>query len=304
MQRQSAAFGIMLVLISSVAFSSAGYFTRVIHLDVWTMLFWRCLFGGLFIAACIAAHHRGKTLAAVRGLGIAGLLIALCSTVSTLCFINALRLTTVADVNVIFATAPFMAAGIAWAATRTRESYATLIASAVAVAGVAVMVDGAITDGHWLGDLLALVMTVLLAAMMVLIRHRPPGSSLPAASLSAFLAALAALPLAHPLQVSRYDLLLLLLFGVTQFGLGLLLLTLGTRLISATRAALLSALEMPFAIAWVWVGLGEVPTIPAMIGGTVVMAAILGDLLAQHHGTHVAADGVPPDAKAYNAMQS
>lgn len=276
--RQSWA-GVLLVLVSSIAFSSAGYFTRLIQLDVWTMLFWRCLFGGLFIALCVVLLHRGRAWAAVRGLGVSGALIALCSAVSTLCFINALRLTSVADVNVIFATAPFIAAGLAWAFTGTRESRRTLAASAVALVGVAVMVDAAVTEGHWLGDLLALTMTVLLAAMMVLIRHRAEGTALPAASLSAFLAALAVLPWAHPLAVDAHDLGLLALFGVTQFGLGLALLTIGTRMISATRAALLSALEMPFAIAWVWIGLNDAPTLPAVIGGSVVLAAVCGDLL-------------------------
>jgi drug/metabolite transporter (DMT)-like permease len=276
--RQSRA-GELLVLVSSAAFSSAGFFTRLIQVDVWTMLFWRCLFGGLFIALCIVLHHRTRAWAAVRSLGVSGVSIALCSTISTVCFINALRLTSVADVNVIFATAPFISAGLAWAFTGTRESRRTLAASAVALLGVAVMVDAAVTEGHWLGDLLALVMTALLAAMMVMIRHRGPGPALPAASLSAFLAALVVLPWAHPFAVGVHDMLLMALFGVSQFGLGLALLTVGTRLISATRAALLSALEMPFAVAWVWIGLSQAPTLAATIGGTVVMAAVCGDLL-------------------------
>ena len=271
--------GELLVLVSSVAFSSAGYFTRAIQVDVWTMLFWRCLFGGLFIALCIVLRHRTQAWAAVRGLGVSDVLIALCSTISTLCFINALRLTSVADVNVIFATAPFISAGLAWAFTGTRESRRTLAASAVALLGVAVMVDAAVTEGHWLGDLLALVMTTLLAAMMVMIRHRGPGPALPAASLSAFLAALIALPWAPPFAVDAHEMLLMALFGVSQFGLGLSLLTVGTRLISATRAALLSALEMPFAVAWVWIGFSQAPALAATIGGTVVMAAVCGDLM-------------------------
>ncbi len=66
------------ILASAVAFSSAGYFARLIQQDVWTVLFWRGIFGGLFVAAC--------------------------STISTICFINTLGLTTVADVNIIDAT--------------------------------------------------------------------------------------------------------------------------------------------------------------------------------------------------------
>lgn len=272
-------YGVALVLVSSIAFSSAGYFTRLIPIDVWTMLFWRCLFGGFFIAGCVVAHHGRGTIAAVRSLGATGLLIALCSTISTICFINALRLTSVADVNVIFATAPFVSAGLAWAFAGARESRTTLGASLVALLGVALMVGAGSGEGHWSGDLLALVMTVLLAAMMVMIRHRKPAPALPAASLSAFLAAFAVLPWARPLAVNGPELTLLLVFGTTQFGAGLALLTLGTRLISATRAALLSSLELPFAVAWVWIGLHEIPTSSEVTGAAVVMAAVLGDLL-------------------------
>ena len=70
--------GDLLILASDVAFSTAGYFARLIQQDVWTVLFWRGIFGGVFVAAC--------------------------STISTICFVNALRLTTVADVNIIDAT--------------------------------------------------------------------------------------------------------------------------------------------------------------------------------------------------------
>jgi drug/metabolite transporter (DMT)-like permease len=68
------------------------------------------------------------------------------------------------------------------------------------------------------------------------------------------------------------------LFGTTQFGLGLALLTLGTRLISASRAALIGSLEVPIACAWVWLAFGEVPSAMAALGGCVVMAAVAGDL--------------------------
>jgi hypothetical protein len=45
--------GLTLVVLSAVAFSTAGFFTRLIEVDVWTMLFWRGLFGGLLIAGYI-----------------------------------------------------------------------------------------------------------------------------------------------------------------------------------------------------------------------------------------------------------
>jgi len=271
--------GMTLVVLSAFAFSTAGFFTRLIDVDVWTMLFWRGLFGGLFIAGYVVWRHGGGTVAAVRRIGWAGLVVAGCSTAATICFVNALRQTTVADVLVINATAPFMTAALAWMWTRERERWTTLAASGVALLGVAVTVGTAFGSGRLLGDLLALLMTILLSAMMVVIRRHRAVCMLPAASLSAFLCALVVWPLADPASATGWNFVNLILFGTTQFGLGLLLLTVGTRLISATRSALIGALETPLAPALVWLTFGEVPPLMTCVGGALVLAAVVGDLL-------------------------
>ena len=280
------AAGSLLVAIAAVAFSTAGLFTRLISVDVWTMLFWRGLFGGLLILAYIAWRERAGTGAAFTVIGRPGLVIASCSTIATICFITALRETTVADVTVIYATAPFIAAGIAWAWTRERPRRITLAASALALVGVVVMCGAAHSAGHALGDLLSLGMTVLMALMMVVIRKNRHISMLPAACLSAFACAIVVLPLSHPAEVTAENLTLLSLFGTTQFGLGLLLLTAGSRRISATRASLLANLELPFAPLWVWLAFSEVPDQSTYIGGGIVCAAVLLDLVVDQMRSH------------------
>lgn len=122
-------------------------------------------------------------------------------------------------------------------------------------------------------------MTVSMAVVMVLIRRKAQVSMLPAVCLSAFLCAVFVLPRAEPLAVGGRELFLLALFGVTQFGLGLLLLALGIRHVSATRSALINVLDSPLAPVWVWLAFGEVPAWPTVAGGAVVMAAVLGDIL-------------------------
>jgi hypothetical protein len=76
--------GILLISLSAVAYSSAGFFTRLIHLDAWTMFFWRGLFAGLIILCVIAVHERGNTWAAIRAVGCPGLVAACCSTAATI----------------------------------------------------------------------------------------------------------------------------------------------------------------------------------------------------------------------------
>jgi len=271
--------GVTLVVLSAFAFSTAGFFTRLIDTDVWTLLFWRGLFGGLFIAGYIVWREGAGSVLAFQRIGRAGLVAAGCSTAATICFVNALRETTVADVLVINATAPFMTAGLAWAWTGARERWTTLAASLVALLGVAVTVGAALASGHLLGNFLALLMTILISTTMVVIRRYRGVSMLPAASLSAFLCALAVWPWADPASATGWNFANLALFGTLQFGLGLLLLTTGTRLISATRSALVGALETPLAPALVWLAFGEVPPLATCLGGAIVLAAVVGDLL-------------------------
>src|SRR5882762_6013215 len=83
--------GVTLVVLSAFAFSTAGFFTRLIDTDVWTLLFWRGLFGGLFIAGWVIWREGPGTLWAVRRIGRLGLVAAIWSTAATICFVNALR---------------------------------------------------------------------------------------------------------------------------------------------------------------------------------------------------------------------
>src|SRR3982074_3349958 len=147
--------GVLLIILSSVAYSSAGFFTRLIHLDAWTMLFWRGLFAGLMILCIIVARERGRTVAAMREIGWPGLAAALCSTAATILFLNAFRRTSVADVVVIAAATPFVTAGLGWLWLGVREAWTTIAASLFALTGVGIMVGGASIEGHLIGDVLA-----------------------------------------------------------------------------------------------------------------------------------------------------
>jgi drug/metabolite transporter (DMT)-like permease len=277
-----ALLGTLLLIASAAAYSTAGFFTRLIHVDAWTLLFWRGLFGGTFLAIIVVAQQRGRLWPAIRAMGIEGVLVAICSAMATVCFLNAMRLTAVADVMVIDAAIPFVTAGMAWLILGERESAWTLGATAAAFAGMAIMAGPAVVHGHFAGDALAFAMVVLMALVIVLIRRKKGVNMVPAVCASAFLCALIVWPVASPLQVDAREFGLLALFGVSQFGLGLLLLAFGTPLVSATRGALLGVLQTPLGTLWVWLAFAERPALLTLIGGGIVLAAVLADVLAPH----------------------
>jgi drug/metabolite transporter (DMT)-like permease len=271
--------GTILLTASGVAYSSAGFFTRLIPLDAWTLLFWRGLFAGTFLLAMVGLQERGRLVQAFRDIGLVGLLVAALSATATMCFLNSMRLTSIADVMVIDAAIPFITAGIAWLLLRERERPRTLLASLAAAVGVAIMAGTALKEGRLLGDLLALAMAVLMSIVIVLIRRKRGVNMVPAVCLSAFLCSLLVSSMASPARVDAANMGLLALFGMGQFGLGLLLLALGTPLVSATRGALLGVLQTPLGTLWVWLAFSEQPAQATLIGGAIVLAAVLADML-------------------------
>ena len=289
------AHGLALLFLSAAAYSTAGFFTRLIPLDAWTILFWRGLFAGLFLATVVVWQERRNAWRSVRAIGVPGLIAAACSTLATICFLNGFRMTSVADVVVILAAGPFVTAAFGWAWLGLRESRATLIASAAALVGVVAMMHDAIGSGHWLGDVFAFAVTALMAVVMLIMRRHADTPMLPAASLSALLCPLLVWPVAVPAEVSAVQLGQLVLFGTTQFGLGLLFLSVGQRLVSATEGALVYTLETPLAILWVWLAFSETASVATLAGGGIVLAAVAGHAL---YGTRRSPDDEAVDPQS------
>ena len=271
--------GLLLVLVAVLVWSTAGYYTRLIQTDSWTMQFWRAAFGGLTTLITVVVMQRGRPLRAFARLGRPGWAYAMVSGVGMTCFLGALSLTSVAHVAIIYAALPFIAAIMAALALRERAAPGTLLASVVAFAGVALAAVGGAGEGHWTGDVLAVGMTLLMGVMIILSRRFPTIPMVPVACASTLVAGLIALPFATLWPVDTRSLLLLALFGATNTALGLVLFATGSSLIPATETALIGSLEAPLAPLWVWLAFGETPLPATIAGGALVMVAVAVHLL-------------------------
>src|SRR3954465_15168335 len=101
--------GIVLVVAAAIAWSTAPLFTRLLHYDSWTILFWRGLFGGGFIAAFLMVTQGWAGLRELTGIRTNGRVVACPPDVAMVTFIPALQLTSVANVAIIIAAQPFAA---------------------------------------------------------------------------------------------------------------------------------------------------------------------------------------------------
>jgi drug/metabolite transporter (DMT)-like permease len=275
--------GIALVLAAAVAFSTAPFFTRLLHYDSWTILFWRGVFGGGLIAAIMVLLQGRAGLRDLIGMGKNGWLVALYSTIAMIAFIPSLQLTSVSNVAIVIATGPFFAAGLAWLWLREIPRPRTILASIVALCGVAIIVGNAKVGSDILGIGLACVMALAIAAMTVMVRRHRDTSMVAAAAISNFLTSIVCIPFAHGItSVTGGDLLILAMFGFFQVALGLTMFLLGSRLLPSSQAALISTLETPLMPFWIWLAFAEVPALRVLLGGALVMGAVIADIIGDN----------------------
>jgi len=272
--------GIVLVVAAAIAFSTAPFFTRLLPFDSWTILFWRGLFGGALIATILVLLQGRSGLQDFTGMEKSGWLVASLSTLGMVCFIPALQLTSTSNVAIIIATGPFVTAALAWIWLREVPRLRTTLASIVALCGIAIIVGGARVGSDILGLALACIMTVAIAAMTVIVRQHRNTSMVAAAALSNILGCVVSIPFAHGIAaVTGFDLFIFAMFGFFQVALGLTLYMLGSRLLPSGQAALIATLETPLMPFWVWLAFQEVPSSRALVGGALVMGAVIADII-------------------------
>ena len=273
--------GIALVGASAIVWGMGGLFTRLLPFDLWTIIFWRGAFATLFVGALAYWRFGAQLGSKIKGSGTVGPIVCLCILATITLFPAAFQLTTVAKAFMILSALPFVTAAIAWLWQREVPSKLTVLASLVAAFGIFIMV-GPSSDGPQLGDALAAAGTVTQALATVAIRRNPNVTMLPMVWFAQILSVLVAWPLAQHLgDLSVRDYLVAAGFGLGPMTLGIALFVAGSTMIAASLTALIGIAEGPIGALWAWIGVGEVPSTSTVIGGAVVLAAVICRVLLE-----------------------
>jgi drug/metabolite transporter (DMT)-like permease len=265
--------GLLFVGFATVLWSLAGLFTRAVsHLDFGAILFARAGFGG--VCGLILAFYdwrRGK-LDLARLKSRKAPLVVLLSATAISGYVAALMTTTVADVLVIYATLPFLAAGLGFLAGE-RPSRRTMIAASFAMIGVLVMVGDGLGHGRFLGQILSFYMTAAFAGLVVVQRSDPGLPVAPINALAALLSSAFGFSVAKSLHMSAFDIADLFLFGVSTITVAFALFMEGAKHVPSAEASLIAMLDVVMGPLWVWLAFAERPSLATAIGGAFVLAA-------------------------------
>ena len=277
--------GVILVLMAGVFWSSMGLGIRMIEqANVWQILFYRSIALAIFLFFIITIRSGFKPLRAIHNVGIAGVIGGVGLVFAFTGGIYAIQTTSVANAMLLFAAAPFLAAVAGWIILREEVRRATWVAMLFAIVGIAIMVVNGFATGRMVGNLSALLSAAGFAAFSIALRWGKLEDMLPAVFLAGIFSLLTAGLVCGTndfgFSVPRNDIVIAVLLGVFQVGLGLVVYTIGSRVVPAGELVLLSMTEVLLGPLWVWIFVGETAGFYTLLGGAILMLAIAGNAIS------------------------
>lgn len=273
--------GFALVLASAIVWSFGGALKHFIATgESWTIVFWRSVWAALFLLMFMLVREgRHGTLKLFSNMGLPGICVAISFAIASICFIVALAHTTVANILLMQAGVPLIAALILWILFRERVTFPTWIAIVFVIMGVAVMVSDSFTGKvSPVGDALSVLIAFAFACATVITRRYAQVRMVPAVCLGTVMAACVSGVFVSTFIVTLPDMGILIVFGSLNLGFGLALFATGARLVPSALTALLGTTETVLGPIWMWLIHDEIPTIRTMLGGIIVLTALLSHI--------------------------
>ena len=252
----------------------------MVSTDVYTTLFWRSLLGGLSVLLLQALRTPRADLGSLWRLNRPEWLMSFAGSGAMVCFIAAFFFAPVADVVFIYSAFPVITLLLAALLLHSRVRPIDLLCAATVVAGMGLIVFGQTSLHSLLGAALSLCATLLFALITVGIKRHPQAGMLKVTYVGAFIAALAMAPFTSFGSTSGHDLAWLWLYGFLNVGVGFGLYLMGVRRIPSVLASLVCMLEIPLAPLWVYLFFGETVARQSLIGGGVIVLAVLVNVLS------------------------
>lgn len=268
--------GLIVTTIGVLFIVPDSLFVRVIVADAMVVSFWRGLVSGSLIAIALLLFQGTSGFRAVFRTGWPGLIYAILIGSTTIGFVMAVTNTSVANVVFILAAMPIFSAIFSRIFLGEPFQVRMVVTMAFVLLGLGIIAYGSHSSeiASWKGDLWALYVTVAYAAGLTAVRKVKDVSMVPAIPFAFIGAALVLVPFVEPFEPAVLQWPLFTAHGAF-IAAGSCLMTLGPRYISSTEVSLLILLESVLAPILVWMVIGEDPGNLALVGGIVVISALI-----------------------------
>jgi drug/metabolite transporter (DMT)-like permease len=264
--------GLLFVFIAAFLWSSGGLFIKLITLSPMQISFFR----GIIAAITFAVIFRKRILQFNR-LTLLNSVFYACVLIS---FVISTKLTTAANAIFLQATAPIYVLIFEPLINKTHYKRINVVTIAICFLGMILFFVGEIEPGHLEGNLVALFSGISFAAFFLGMKKNDDKFQQSSIFLGNVLVAIVCIPFLFSLQVLTLSNLWMVLFlGVFQIAIAYAFFASGLKRIIAVEASIISMIEPVFNPVWVFFGYGEKPAITAIIGGLVILGAIVARTL-------------------------
>lgn len=271
--------GVLLVVAAAVLWSLMGLMIRQLaEAGTWAVLFWRSVGMIPVLMGYIAFASGGQVVQRLRGVGMAGAIGGAGLVLAFAGAIYAIQATTIANAVFLFSASPFLAAILGWLILKEPVRPATWGAIALAGVGMFIMVREGLAEGAMLGNVAALLSASGFAIFTLALRWGRGADMMPAVVLGGVFSMIIAVVVlgltGGSLAVPMGDIAISIAMGTLILATGMVLYTLGSRVIPAAELTLLAMVEVMLAPIWVWALLGETASVGTFVGGAVLMVAV------------------------------
>jgi len=268
--------GPLLVFLGALSLSFGGLIVKSFHgANLWQILFWRSIFFILVVSIFLILTYRKKVFTAFVSSGIPGLVGGLILSTGFCGYVFAMYNTTVANTNFIIQTQTIFLAIFGYLFLKEKVSKLTLISIILAISGIILMVGTSLSPGQMSGNIAAFIMPVSFAILILIVRKYPTVDMVPLQLIAGIFAMMIGYLVAGKIMISFYDIFLGFLAGFFQLGFGFILITIGARRTSSALVGIIMLTEAVLGPMWAWIFINEQPPFMVLIGGSVVIIAVL-----------------------------
>ena len=274
LNRNSPRLGQTAVLASAVLWSTGGLFIKLINWDPIVIAGLRSLIAGIFMVGFrfISPVQRRSSFK-LRYLWGGGLAYS----ITMLLFVPANKFTTSANAILLQYSAPVWAALLGWLLAKEKPRIANWVSLAMVIGGLCLFFKDGLAGGSFFGNILALLSGICFGANSVLLRIQKDGDPADALILAHFITFFVCIPLLfiHPPAFTAENTVSILLMGILQLGLASVLFAYGIKRVFVVQAMLTAAIEPVLNPVWVFLATGEKPSVVALLGGVIIIAAVM-----------------------------
>ena len=268
--------GYILLLFGGFCLSWGGLIIRSFQeASVWQILLLRSFFFVIALIFFLLLTYKRDAFKIIKESGFPAMIGGFFLSLSFVAFVIAMTNTTVANVVFIISTQTVFLAIAGYFILKEKVTFIAFVSIILAMIGIGVMFSDSVATGSFFGSLVALAIPINFSILVMIIRKHPNLDMVPAIFYSGIFSCIYGLIFSESFSISYHDIFMGFILGVPQLAFGFICITIGSKTTRATTIGLLMLTETIFAPIWVWIFLNEIPTLGVIIGGILVITAII-----------------------------